>query len=313
MTSSSPRTLVVVTGPTASGKSELAVALAKALPGQPHILGADSRQMFRDISIGTAAPSPDEMGGVPHHFVGTLALTDYYSAARYESEALALLEQLWSREDSSPLQIVCGGSMMYIDALTRGIDEMPEITPATREYVRRLHDQYGLDGVMAQLRILDPAYAAEVDPSNTRRVMHALELCLQSGLPCSALRTGAVKQRPFRIITFVPSYSREELFRRIGLRVEKMIEAGLVDEARTAFQRYGTSLNSLNTVGYRELLPFFRGECDLEAAKAKIARNTRVYAKKQLTWLKSKPQENIHYITPGPQALELCLSILNKL
>lgn len=179
--------------------------------------------------------------------------------------------------------------MMYVDALVRGIDDMPTIKETTRAYVRSLHEQHGMEGLLAQLELLDPDYAREVDRANTRRVMHALEICLQAGRPYSELRTGARKERPFRVLKFAIDLPREELFARIGSRVEAMLSSGLVEEARRAFDMAGEDANSLNTVGYRELLPYFRGEWSLEEAAEKIARNTRVYAKKQLTWLRRDP------------------------
>ncbi|MDE6277121.1 MAG: tRNA (adenosine(37)-N6)-dimethylallyltransferase MiaA [Muribaculaceae bacterium] len=279
--------LVVITGPTASGKTALAIEVAGRLGCD--ILSADSRQLFRDLPIGTAAPTEEERAAVPHHFIATLGLADYYSAARYEEDALGLLDELWSRPGAGPFEVVCGGSMMYLDALVRGIDDMPTITDATRSYVRSLHEQHGMEGLLAQLELLDPQYAGEVDRANTRRVMHALEICLQSGRPYSEFRTGGRKDRPFTVLKFALELPREELFARIGARVRAMVEAGLVEEARRAFGIAGEDANSLNTVGYRELHDYFSGEKSLEEVVEKIARNTRVYAKKQLTWLRRDP------------------------
>lgn len=281
--------VIVLTGPTASGKTALAVELARSL--ECDILSADSRQLYRDIPIGTAAPTPQEMKGVRHHFVGTLGLADYYSAAAFEEDALALLAKLWEhpRADGGTHRvIVAGGSMMYIDALVRGIDDMPTVSDRTRSYVKTMVEQNGLAAARTQLEILDPVYAAAVDPSNTRRVMHALELCLEAGQPYSTLLSGRAKPRPFRVLKLAIDMEREELFERINLRVDKMIEDGLEDEARRAFA-HGEDLNSLNTVGYRELREYFHGRMDRPTAIARIAKNTRVYAKKQLTWLKKDP------------------------
>lgn len=300
------RVLVVITGPTASGKTSLAIEVARRL--RCEILSADSRQLFRDLPIGTAAPTEEERAAVRHYFTGILGLDDYYSAARYEEDAMALLESLWSREGASPFEVVCGGSMMYVDALVRGIDEMPTVSEATREYVRGLYAQNGLDGVLAQLEILDPEYFEEVDRSNVRRVMHAVEICLQSGSSYSSMRKGRAKARPFEVLKFALDLPREELFRRINSRVETMIAAGLVEEARGAFALAGEDANSLNTVGYRELLPYFRGEVSLEDATAKIARNTRVYAKKQLTWLRRDP--TVIWLKPDGAADEITARVM---
>ena len=295
------RVLVVITGPTASGKTSLAIEVAGRLGCE--ILSADSRQLFRDLPIGTAAPTAEERAAVRHYFTGTLGLEEYYSAARYEEEALALLEELWSRPDAGVFEVVCGGSMMYVDALVRGIDDMPTVSDSTREYVRGLYAQYGMEGVLAQLELLDPEYYAEVDRSNTRRVMHAVEICLQSGRSYSSLRTGSAKKRPFEVLKFAIDMPREELFARINSRVQAMLAGGLVEEARRAFALAGEEANSLNTVGYRELLPYFRGEVTLEEAAAKIARNTRVYAKKQLTWLRRDP--SVIWLRPDGAAEEI--------
>lgn len=302
--------LVVITGPTASGKTSLAIEVAGRLGCE--ILSADSRQMFRDIPIGTAAPSQEELAAVPHHFIGTLGLSDYYSAARYEEEALRELEEIWARPGASPCAVVCGGSMMYVDALVRGIDEMPTISESTREYVKRLYADHGLDGVMAQLQVLDPKYAAEVDPANTRRVMHALEICLQSGQPYSAFRTGAAaKKRPFKVLKFALDLPREVLFDRINRRVDAMIADGLIEEARRAFSIAGPDANSLNTVGYRELAAAFRGEMELPVAIARIAKNTRVYAKKQITWLKR--DDSVVWLKPEGAADEILRRVRDSL
>lgn len=272
----------IVTGPTASGKTALAIALAQHYDTE--IISADSRQIFRDIPIGTAAPTPDERSRARHHLVGTLPLDAYYSAACFEKDALELLPKIWSK---SPVAVVCGGSMMYVDALVHGIDEMPTVSDAVREYVRHLHAEHGLEGVLAQLAILDPDFYAEVDCANTRRVMHAVEICFQAGVPYSSLRTGKRRQRPFKVLQFAIRRSREDLFGRINARVGAMIEAGLEDEARRAFAL--GDFNSLNTVGYKEMAAYFRGEMDRDIAIARIAKNTRVYAKKQLTWLARNP------------------------
>lgn len=271
--------LVVITGPTASGKTALAVGLASYF--KTDIISADSRQLYRDLPIGTAAPTAREQAIARHHLVGVLDLDEYYSAARFEEDALAILKDIWAR---NRVAVVCGGSMMYVDALTRGIDDMPTVSQSTRAYVLSLLDSHGLEGVLAQLQIVDPDYYALVDKANTRRVVHALEVSLQAGVPYSTLRTGKAKERDFDVIKIAIDRPREELFDRINRRVDAMIEAGLADEARAAFAR--GDYNSLNTVGYKEMRWYLDGEADLDFVRARIAKNTRVYAKKQLTWLK---------------------------
>ena len=274
----SPNTLIVITGATASGKSDVAVEVAQSLGCE--VISADSRQIYHDIPIVSAAPTVEEMGGVPHHFVGTLPLDAYYSAARYEADVMALLPKLFEK---SRYAVLCGGSMMYVDAVTDGIDDLPDISPEVRGYVARLLADHGPEGLLAQLEILDPDYAAAVDRANTKRVAHAVEISLAAGRPYSQLRVGERKPRPFNIIKVTVDRPREELFDRINRRVGKMVEKGLVDEARRLYPL--RHLNSLNTVGLKELFACFDGRMTLDEALARIAKNTRVYAKKQLTWL----------------------------
>lgn len=274
--------LIVITGPTGSGKTDLSIKLAQHLGCD--IISADSRQLFRDIPIGTAAPTAEQLAAVRHHFVGTLALDDYYSAARYEEDVMDLLPQMWQRGNDV---IMCGGSMMYVDAVTLGIDELPTVSDSTRSYVMGLYEQGGIEGIRQTLRNLDPEYLAIADPSNHRRLIHAIEICLEAGKPYSSLRTGGVKPRPFETLMMMIDYPREQLFDRINRRVDAMIEMGLEDEARRVYPL--RHLNSLNTVGFKEMFAYFDGVMDRETAIARIAKNTRVYAKKQLTWLKRKP------------------------
>lgn len=277
MTKDRPQ-LIVITGPTASGKSALAVDVASHLGCD--IVSADSRQIYRGLPIGTAAPTADQLAAVRHHFVGILGLDEYYSAARFEAEATALLERLFEHSD---VAVMCGGSMMYIDAVTDGIDALPDISEATRTRVRTLFESGGLEALVAWLETIDPVYAAEVDRSNPRRVAHAIEITLEAGRPYSALRGLRAAERPFDVVKVALDIPRERLFDRINRRVDAMMDAGLLDEARRVYpQRH---LNSLNTVGYKELFAYFDGEMPLDTAVARIAKNTRVYAKKQLTWL----------------------------
>lgn len=270
-------TLVVITGPTGVGKTATAIGVAQALSAE--IISADSRQVYRDIPIGTAAPTAQELAQVPHHFVGMLGLDDYYSAAQFESDVMALLPRLFAR---SPYAVMCGGSMMYVDAVCKGIDLLPTISDEVRRQVYACYEQRGNDYMLAWLRELDAEYYAIVDRNNHKRVIHAIEICLEAGKTYSSLRTNAVKERPFRIVKIGLNLPREQLFDRINRRVTAMVEAGLVDEARRVYPY--RACNSLNTVGYKELFAYFEGKMDYDTAVARIQKNTRVYAKKQLTW-----------------------------
>lgn len=289
-------TLIVITGPTGSGKTALSLSVAKKL--NCHILSADSRQLYREIPIGTAAPTIEELQEAPHHFVGTLGLEDYYSAAQYESDALSLLGQLWQENRYA---LMCGGSMMYVDAVCRGIDELPTISAAIREKAMAIYEEGGLSLLQKTLQRLDPEYYEIVDKNNHKRLVHAIEIIMEAGVPYSSLRTGEVKQRDFRIVKVAINYEREQLFDRINRRVDKMIAEGLEEEARRVYHL--RHLNSLNTVGYKEMFAYFDGTMDYETAIARIAKNTRVYAKKQLTWLKKDP--TIHYLNPSTAFEEL--------
>lgn len=272
-------TLIVITGPTASGKTSLAIDVSKRLGCD--IISADSRQMYRGIEIGTAAPEPTQLAQVQHHFVGNLALDQYYSAAHYESDVMKLLPQLWQK---NPVQVMAGGSMMYIDAVTRGIDELPTISDEVRARVKRWYEEEGLEGIRARLGEADPIGCDKVDPNNPRRNIHALEICIEAGVPASALLTGQKKERDFRILKYALTMPREELFGRINRRVDQMMAAGLEAEARRVYPL--RHLNSLNTVGYKEMFAYFDGTMDYDTAVQRIGKNTRVYAKKQMTWIK---------------------------
>ena len=286
----STNTLVVITGPTGVGKSDTAVWLARELNAE--IISADSRQLYRDIPIGTAAPTAEQMAEVKHHFVGTLSLEEYYSAAQFEDDVMQLLPQLFAR---SPYVVMCGGSMMYVDAVCKGIDNIPTISDEIRREVVERFERDGAEAMREELRRLDPVYYNQVDLKNHKRVIHAVEICLQAGRPYSELRTNSVKQRPFRIVKIGLNLPREQLFDRINRRVEKMIEAGLVDEARRFYpQRHH---NSLNTVGYKELFAWMDGTMDYDTAVARIQKNTRVYAKKQLTWYAK--DTDMHWFSPS--------------
>ena len=298
------RLLVVVTGPTASGKTSLAISLAQRY--HTEIISADSRQIFKDLPIGTAAPTQEERSRAYHYLVGTHELSDYYSAACFAEDARVILEKIWKERE---VAIICGGSMMYVDALVNGIDDMPTVSDSTREYVLNMYHTHGLEAVLAQLNICDPATYAIIDKANTRRVIHAVEVSLEAGRPYSSFLTGGKRQNDFETIKLAIDMPREVLFSRINSRVDKMIEAGLEEEARRAFAK-GT-FNSLNTVGYKEMRAYFNGEMDLDTAIARIAKNTRVYAKKQLTWLKR--DESVHWIHGLDEATIVIDSALSEI
>ncbi len=265
------------------GKTELSLRAAEYF--STSILNADSRQLYRDIPIGTAAPTAEDLSRVPHHFVGTLNLDDYYSAARYESEAMSLLERLFAGRDTV---VLSGGSMLYVDAVCQGIDDIPTISDSVRQRMRERYENEGLETLAAELERLDPAYFAQCDIRNPKRVIHALEICHMTGRTYTSFRVRKVKERPFRIIKIGLCRERGELFDRIGRRTDQMLSAGLLDEARRVLPH--RDCNSLNTVGYKELFKYLDGEWTLDFALEKIKRNTRVYAKKQMTWFKKDPE-----------------------
>lgn len=251
------------------------------------IVNADSRQIYRDMPIGTAAPKPEQLSRVKHYFVGTLGLDASYHAARFETEALAVLDQVFAERD---IAILSGGSMLYIDAVCRGIDAMPDIRPEVRHQMKQRLEREGLEALAAELALLDPVYHAECDLCNPVRVAHALEICHQTGKPFSSFRTSRAKERPFRILKIGLRRERAELFSRIAARVGEMQAEGLVDEARRLLPY--RHFKALNTVGYKELFAHFDGLWSLEQALEKIIRNTRVYAKKQMTWLQKDTSVN---------------------
>lgn len=277
------KTLLVIVGPTGVGKTELSLRVAEYF--STSILNADSRQLYRDIPIGTAAPTAEDLSRVPHHFVGTLNLDDYYSAARYESEAISLLERLFAGCDTV---VLSGGSMLYVDAVCQGIDDIPTISDSVRQQMRERYENEGLETLAAELERLDPAYFAQCDIRNPKRVIHALEICHMTGRTYTSFRVRKIKERPFRIIKIGLCRERGELFGRIGRRTDQMLSAGLLDEARRVLPH--RDCNSLNTVGYKELFKYLDGEWTLDFALEKIKRNTRVYAKKQMTWFKKDPE-----------------------
>lgn len=274
-------TLFVVTGPTAVGKTAITLRIAERL-GVP-IINADSRQIYADIPIGTAAPTAAQQSKVKHYFVGILRLTDYYSASMYEQQVMSLL-QPGGELSSSPVALLSGGSMMYIDAVCDGIDDIPTIDDDTRKLLRHRLEEEGLERLVEELRIVDPDYYGIVDRKNTRRVVHALEICYMTGKPYTSFRVRQQKPRSFKIVKIGLTRDRNELYDRINRRVLEMIDQGLEAEARRVYPYKGE--NSLNTVGYREMFDYIEGKCTLDEAIERIQGATRRYCRKQLTWLK---------------------------
>lgn len=285
--------LITLLGPTGVGKTELSLKVAERL-GSP-IISSDSRQLYRELPIGTAAPTPEQQARVKHYFVGTLRLTDYYSASQFETDVLALLTQLHA---TVPNVVMSGGSMMYIDAVCKGIDDIPTVTPEIREAIYQQFAQEGLAPILEELKAADPKHYEEVDRQNYKRVIHAVEICRMTGKPYSSFRTHTIKSRPFRIIKIGLTRDREELYDRINRRVDQMMEEGLLEEARRVYPY--RALNALNTVGYKELFNYLSGEWTLDVAIEKIKRNSRVYARKQMTWFKHDPA--IQWFHPDEEA-----------
>ncbi len=271
------KTLIVITGPTGVGKTAIAIKVAQQLGCE--IINADSRQIFRNLAIGTAAPTTEEQQLVKHHFVQFKALDEYYSAAQFEQDVMALLPSFWEKGDYA---VMCGGSMMYVDAVCTGIDAMPDVSDEVRNVTKQQMLDEGLERMVEILRQLDPEYYEIVDKKNPKRVAHAVEICRQTGQTYTSLRTGTVKKRPFDIVKIGLNVDRSTLFHRINCRVDKMIEQGLETEARGVYHL--RHLNALNTVGYKEMFAYFDGKMDFVTACERIKKNTRVYAKKQLTW-----------------------------
>lgn len=277
------KTLIVITGPTAVGKTRLCIDIAKHF-GIP-IINADSRQIYKELKIGTASPTEEEMREVQHYFVRTLSLEDYYSASLYEQQVLTLLETLFKKQD---YVLMSGGSMMYIDSVCNGIDDIPTIDDKTRQTMKRRLQKEGLESLCEELRRLDPEYYEIVDRQNPKRVVHALEICTMTGKTYTSFRKREKKSRPFRIIKIGLNRDRAELYDRINARVDEMMALGFLKEAEGLFPQ--RNLNALNTVGYKELFEYFEGRWSLEEAVERIKGNTRRYARKQLTWYKKDDQ-----------------------
>ncbi|MFC2579687.1 MAG: tRNA (adenosine(37)-N6)-dimethylallyltransferase MiaA [Bacteroidota bacterium] len=272
-------TLFVILGPTGVGKTDLSIEVARMLGTS--VISCDSRQIYRELSIGVASPSPEQLAAVKHYFIATRSVDEHYSAGQYELDALPIIE---SEIAANGCAVMVGGSMLYIDAVCRGIDDIPTIDEELRRSVRRIYDEQGIEEVRRRLRLLDPQHYAEVDLRNVKRMLHALEVCYQTGQPFSKLRTGSVKRRSFDIVKIGLDCPREVLYDNIDRRVLKMIQQGLEREVRAVSDK--RHLNALNTVGYKEMFAYLDGEYDLDRAIELIQRNTRHYAKKQLSWFK---------------------------
>lgn len=275
---------MVIGGPTAVGKTAFAIETAKQY--HTEIISADSRQFYKEMRIGTSFPTAEELAQVQHHFVGQLSIGDYYSISKFEQDVLHLLPSLFAK---SPVVVMTGGSGLYLDAVCKGIDDLPDPDLEIRQQVIDLFENEGIDALRSRLKHLDPVFYSTNDIANQKRMMRALEVCLQTGKPYSEWLTQGTKKRDFSIVKYYLNRPREILFDRINRRVDKMIEEGLVEEAKGLYPH--RHLNSLNTVGYKELFNYFEGLCTLDEAIEKIKVNTRRYAKRQITWFKREYQE----------------------
>lgn len=288
------KNLIVLLGPTGVGKTELSLRIAEQLNSP--IINADSRQIYAGIPIGTAAPTPEQLARVKHYFVGKLSLSDYYSAAQYESDVLHLLEEeLFPKHNHI---VLSGGSMMYIDAVCRGIDDIPTIDDETRQLLLDKYQNEGLESLGQELKLLDPEYYSKVDIKNPKRVIHALEICYMTGRTYTSFRTQNYRKRPFNIIKIGLTRDREELYSRINQRVEEMVKEGLIDEVKSVYSL--RHYNSLNTVGYKEMFRYLDGEWSLKFAMEKIKQNSRIYSRKQMTWFRR--DEEITWFHPEEEA-----------
>ena len=284
------KTLIVIVGPTGVGKTELCLKVAEAFGTV--IVNADSRQIFKEIPVGTAAPTIAERRKIRHYYVGYLHIDQYYNASMFENDVIALLDTLFKEKD---YVIMSGGSMMYVDAVCNGIDDIPTVDTATRSKVMREYEEKGLDYICGRLEELDPEYYSIVDKRNPKRVIHAVEICLSTGRTYTSFRVNAKKDRPFNIIKVGLTLDREQLYERIDGRVDRMVADGLIQEAEKMYPY--RNLNSLNTVGYKELFDYFDGKCTLEEAVFRIKCDTHKYCRKQLTWFKR--DKDIHWFSPN--------------
>lgn len=297
--------LVVIAGPTASGKTATAIKVAKALGTE--IISADSRQFYRELPIGTAAPTKEEQSEVQHHMIHNLNVEDKYDVADYENDVLTLLKKLFINHDCV---VLTGGSGLFIDAVCKGLDSIPDISDNTRNKVNKLYEEGGLFALQNEVQRLDPEYYNIVDKYNPRRLQRAVEVCYQTGLPYSSFRNNTVKVRDFKIIKVALLWDRNELISRINLRVEKMISEGLLEEAKAMYPK--RHLNSLNTVGYKELFEHFDGKASLNEAIEHIKINTRQYAKRQMTWLRKNNDYQWFTIDEIPEMINYIKSTINS-
>ncbi len=284
------KTLIVLLGPTGVGKTDLSIELARYY--NTSIISCDSRQIYKEMCIGTAVPGREQLEAVPHFFIQTESVHDYFNCWEFEQQALRKIRELFEERD---VVVMVGGSMMYIDAVCKGIDEMPTVDEEVRRSVKEMHEREGIEALRLLLKKLDPVSYGTVDLKNAKRIMHALEVCLTTGQPYSSFLTGSVKEREFAIVKIGLNRDREELFDRINHRVDQMVVDGMEAEARALYPL--RHLNALNTVGYKEWFDYFDGKFDREEAIRLIKRNTRRYAKKQLTWYRNSPE--IHWFHPS--------------
>lgn len=296
--------LIVIAGPTASGKTATAITIAKAL--RTVIISADSRQFYREIPIGTAAPTREELSEVEHFMIHNLSIEDRYDVADYEKDVLLLLKKLFLNHDAV---VMTGGSGLFIDAVCNGLDSIPDISDETRNRVNDLYEKGGVVALQNELQHLDPEYYEIVDKQNPRRLQRAIEVCYQTGLPYSSFRKNNTKERDFKIIKLALLWERNELITRINKRVENMISDGLVEEARSVYHK--RNLNSLNTVGYKEMFQYFDGDISLNEAIELIKISTRQYAKRQMTWLRKNNDYRWFSIDEIPKMIEYIQSVIN--
>lgn len=295
-------TLIVVLGPTGVGKSSVSIELAKYY--KTEIVSADSRQFFRELCIGTAVPSAEELNTVPHHFIQSKSIHDYYNVSEFETDALSLIDQLFM--SNNPL-ILTGGSMLYVDTVCKGIDDIPTVSPEIRNEVVRWYEVHGLEALQQKLQELDPEYFSNVDQNNPKRLLHAVEICMMTGKTFTSFRKNTIKQRPFRILKVGINQDRSILYDRINKRVDFMMDSGLLEEAKSVY--LFRNLNSLNTVGYKEIFEFLDGNCTLDESVDLIKRNSRRYARKQLTWFRRDPE--IKWFEPGQ--IDEIIAYLNQI